>query len=388
MGRARRKDGVSSKMTEGRWPPELEDLQRRGGMSPDWHQATHGRGRGVDSVGQANTFSVVFPGPRPEDYEALRREDQDPLYRLSLLESYNEEALQDLDVDDPFVQALWEQERLRIEGWMKLAGAPPVNWDALEDGWKEFFVYDAKRTLGVFETKLVYYSLLGYILPQSRGSSFISPEQSQEILGSLEEWSQRQPTDFRDFVQTELLLALHHTLDVNSPLGEKIAFKEETFQAIVDAALPSTEDTLLWRDMKSQTEDVFDLSPQEENSFRNACLYFLGANLALDNSYPDGRPEEEGWIVSRAYFQGMQAALGHYFERLRDREDFEDQMKRSFGEEWPEIRSELLEMYPEDELQERVASRLSGTNLGVSDDFVDFCKGEISGRALLRNLLV
>ena len=48
MGRARgtKKDRGTGEPAPGRgaWPPELQDLQRRGGMSPDWHEAWHGRG--------------------------------------------------------------------------------------------------------------------------------------------------------------------------------------------------------------------------------------------------------------------------------------------------------------------------------------------------------
>lgn len=49
MGRARGTAKNRGKPVEGRgaWPPELLDLQRRGGMSPDWHDTWHERGQGV-----------------------------------------------------------------------------------------------------------------------------------------------------------------------------------------------------------------------------------------------------------------------------------------------------------------------------------------------------
>ena len=52
MGRARgtKKNRGAGEPVPGRWPPELQDLQRRGGMAPDWHEATHGLGRGVGTV--------------------------------------------------------------------------------------------------------------------------------------------------------------------------------------------------------------------------------------------------------------------------------------------------------------------------------------------------
>ena len=56
MGRARgtKKDRGTGEPAPGRWPPELQDLQRRGGMSPDWHEATHGRSGGVGQAAKKN----------------------------------------------------------------------------------------------------------------------------------------------------------------------------------------------------------------------------------------------------------------------------------------------------------------------------------------------
>lgn len=48
MGRARGKRGDRGSGTppESRWPEELRDLQGRGGMAPDWHEAWHRPGGG------------------------------------------------------------------------------------------------------------------------------------------------------------------------------------------------------------------------------------------------------------------------------------------------------------------------------------------------------
>ena len=62
MGRARgtKKNRGSGEPAPGRWPPELEDLQRRGGMSPDWHEATHAPGRGVGPIGESSQDPFSF----------------------------------------------------------------------------------------------------------------------------------------------------------------------------------------------------------------------------------------------------------------------------------------------------------------------------------------
>ena len=80
MGRARGKKGDrgTGEPAPGRWPPELRDLQQRGGMSPDWHEAAHGRGAGIqeipgsDLLGTGNVVRIangpdVFINPNKAD---------------------------------------------------------------------------------------------------------------------------------------------------------------------------------------------------------------------------------------------------------------------------------------------------------------------------------
>ena len=79
MGRARgtKKDRGTGEPAPGRgaWPPELQDLQRRGGMSPDWHEAAHGRGSGVADYPERSLVDILVNRKNLRDaYPAVLRE--------------------------------------------------------------------------------------------------------------------------------------------------------------------------------------------------------------------------------------------------------------------------------------------------------------------------
>lgn len=84
MGRAR---GTKRSAAPGRWPPELLDLQRRGGMAPDWHEAWHERGQSVPQTVFYNPDENTFlfseqPGQFRSLEDAKNHTDDLPVLRI------------------------------------------------------------------------------------------------------------------------------------------------------------------------------------------------------------------------------------------------------------------------------------------------------------------
>lgn len=382
MGRAR-----GTKRTRGSWPPELLDLQRRGGMAPDWHDTWHGPGGGMREVRSAKMFSPVFPQISSDDHAALRREEQDPLYRLSILEGYNEDALDGLHKADPLVESWWYQERLRVEGWFRRLGISGVPWKEIEPGWKEYFVRDTVQTLGTFDASLAYYSLLGYLLPSAAQSTndpdrAVSKELSREIVQATERFAQTDPHDFRDFVQTELLLALSHRMH---PLPEKndLKLSEETFRSIVAAALPSLD-----YDPLEDIEGVVDFNKNEKNIFQLDFLRSLGTSIVpRKDIYPQGSHRQESSSLAAARNSALACAFDKYFERLSTRDDWDSAVHKILGSGWPEIRERLSEVYSDDQMQEYVARQLKKVEK-YSSVFEGLCRGSEESRSFCKDQLL
>ena len=135
MGRARRQKIQAAEPSRGTWPPELRDLQRRGGMSPDWHEATHSMGRGVGSLSgrRSALLSPFFADDLPGDLGRRALSSQE---RKDLLASM---IVPDGEVptrDDPVVRAILEGEwrRVREEDWARRYENNP---EQLFDTWEK-----------------------------------------------------------------------------------------------------------------------------------------------------------------------------------------------------------------------------------------------------------
>ena len=147
MGRSRglKRD---NKPAEGRWPPELRDLQRRGGMSPDWHEATHGRSRGV----------AGFSDPDVALEERLRK-------------------AKEFELED-----IWQE---ALHRW-------PENIHPPEDV-KKKWLRSSKTKIHLEKS------------PHFPGTFLITPAYNESVAQNLQKWLQDDPEAFWQFAEEEVL---------------------------------------------------------------------------------------------------------------------------------------------------------------------------------------
>lgn len=388
MGRARgtRKDRGSGEPAPGRgaWPPELRDLQRRGGMAPDWHDTWHAAGEGVEPV-TGGLFSPIFPQADMETHLRLRESIVSFGAIRQMIAGASEAQLDSLDTDDPFVASLWQQERLRVQALLDQIGVS-IDLDALEDKWKERFVSEVKGSFVAYGARLVEYSLLAQLLPgaaRHRDFGWASPEQKERIARALEKISRDNPTEFKKIAQEELLPAFHFLVEYGP--GPDPVFDENCMRTIASSAFPSAP-----RDPWGFFMDYpgLDWSKEERMVFLKVYLSSIGDSLAIEEDvYPDGNLDEEKSADRIAFRRGFERAFELYVRRLVDRPDFEEQMKKLCGDQWDDIRKEILQFAEPEHLPQIISEHLYQVSFTTDQSAQKFLKGEITTEEFIAGLL-
>lgn len=370
MGRAR-----GTNKTRSAWPEELRDLQRRGGMAPDWHETWHGAGEGVREAPE-RFFSSVFPGVPYEYFVGLRSSPQNFQYIVETISFCDPDRLPDLREDDDVVDSLWKQERLRTEAVMEKIDGPEIDWQVAEKKWKMYFVEEMQNYFFTLGGRAMRFSLLGYLLPGSSGRSaktVTDPVQSLEVGRALEDFARKHPEDFRQIVQDELLLALAHY--TSSRRGGGRMFSEECTRSIIQSALASDFDPF---EKLEEHSEFIDWSEEERGGFGKEFLHIFASDAILR---PDADPLVADTYAEEACRDALVDTLFLYIYRLRERDDFEERMKKILGADWDKIREHLLRRFTAEELPLFVARHLTAVVENV-EEMDRFAQGTLSAREI------
>ena len=199
MGRARRKGGGSAHVA-GAWPPELRDLQRRGGMSPDWHEATHGRGGGVGGIEENSFITSPYFKDVPEDLlHALTRRPLSAKERMSILDYLPPSVLPPLY--DPVLQALWRNEWQRLE---REGIVDPQAERAVQRVWYEGLESATSEQAGSAISPVS--SFANSKRPTSAlWAAVVSDDSWDQLADRIDEWSGEDQEGALRFVQDEIL---------------------------------------------------------------------------------------------------------------------------------------------------------------------------------------
>ena len=381
MGRARRQKIQAAEPATGRgaWPPELEDLQRRGGMAPDWHEATHGLGGGVGSM--ERLFSPVFAECSQETHEALRSRRLRTAETFEIISKVSVPDLENLDKSDPFVHSLWLQEKMRTQEVLSSIGVE-IDLPGLEDQWKENFVKEVKEHFVTFGARLLSYPLLARLLPTNRAlHSWVKKEKREEVHDALERFAASHPHQFQDLVRYEISPVLYQALVFQG--YRTPAFGEQVFRHIVRCSFPSLE--------ASPLEDFdnlgIDWNEDEKNIFMSSYLHDISRLTVQEDIYPDGNATEEDWIQTRACTSATSNALAAWLKRLIERDDFEERMQDLCGDEWETIRKEIEDFVPSEAVTSVILEHLGNQRSPADSLMADWLQERVStGEVVIRLL--
>ena len=230
MGRARGKKGDRGTgdpaSGRGAWAPELEDLQRRGGMSPDWHQAVHGRGRGVEL--RLESFPHVNTQTLRDLYTAPWMR-----YRTrQLLLGYSRGvSLQ----GDRVIEALFENEWMRMHLWADRYEGATGERSILQDIkredifplWQNSFV----RSLEDPERSEHYVPSSSLFCPYFFNDILSDKKLLSRLLEEWDLWGEVDPEGFAEFIQDEGPRSLDH---MSTVMGRDF-YSERVFDRIAKA---------------------------------------------------------------------------------------------------------------------------------------------------------
>ena len=392
MGRARGRKGDH-------WPPELRDLQRRGGMSPDWHEAAHRRGGGVGNfLATQEKVSQVF-ALSGEEIRSLKGEPWSGWRIREIFAKVRQENLHLLDTDDPLVQALWEQERLRIQRWLEPSpmqlfwkGSFDPDWKRVEDFWKARLVDDVTSTQG--NPDYISWSLTHALLREDSAEEILQSKDRRVLRECLENLS-ADPDLWKQTARGDLLFAyaqgsIYHPFWLQTGgLPGQVDFSK----ALLQSWLPSGGEDF-WNLLESRLQSL-DFHEGEKGIFHSTLLHEVAEKIVEsgdENFYPAGDKVFEGRVRSAAFRNASFIAVKEFFNRLASREDFDDRMSAICGDRWPALRSSLLDRlkeYEEDpeKLQGWVADILYDKFVGSAADKIiegdrsigDFVSSQLEG---------
>lgn len=107
----------------GNWSPELIDLQRRGGMSPDWHEVTHGRGKGVGEIDDRSETDARESSGGPPKRKGQPRVAPPRLFR---------DVARRIGFQPPNRPP--SPPKIPVDDWVAPENRPPDFWDPEVDG--------------------------------------------------------------------------------------------------------------------------------------------------------------------------------------------------------------------------------------------------------------
>ena len=347
MGRARGRKGDrgTGEIAPGRgaWPPELEDLQRRGGMSPDWHDMWHGRGQGLGEVADADLgSSMLFVSVSQETLHDLRERPFTPWERAKLFEGpFGDRAMEERD---PFVQSLWMQERMRMQDWADQMGMR-VPWQELEPLWREHFRRDADGAIDLELPPVLFkYSLWSVLFLQNSSGSLLSEDDKRGIRADLEMFSMHE--DFPRFVREELLPVFaqeHHTNRFWLYEGDLSA---DFHNHVMRGLLPSRENFAEEADPENFLEKIGASgiwNEDEQNRFRFAMAVLVAEKIAFEyNLGEDLDSDKEALVLERSFEDAFYHVTKCYLERISRSPVAQDTLRDLLTpEQWQRVAPEI-----------------------------------------------
>lgn len=384
MGRAR---GSKNRGASSNWPPEMRDLQARGGMSPDWHERWHQAGGGLGEIPaiQEKTSPVFLLSS-----EEIRSLKENPWDRWQILEIFNKvrpDLLYSLGPDDPVIEALWQQERLRLGTWVSgspmqayWSGAFEPDWKKIESFWKARLVdhIESEKSNSAGSNYDISWSLMQSLLREDSPGGILSEEDTRALRQSLEELLE-DPAVFEEVARGDLLSAYAQGSFYN-PFWLQTSdrpIQEDFSKALLRAWLPSEDRSDALSQLLHQMEEI-DPSEEERNEFYSVILHDVASDIvrSSDNRFfPQGDPGLEEEVYKRARYSASWTMLGSFFRRLRDRPDFEECMEKICKDEWSSIRSQMIRTLHDyghgpEELPGWVSERLQDKFIGKVSDSV------------------
>ena len=359
MGRARgtKRDRGTGEPTPGRgaWPPELRDLQRRGGMSPDWHEATHGRGSGTGKVA-TDPFPLVHRG----DILSMQREPWSAARRYELLRRANIQGR--LLPGNPLVRALFENEWMRLEAMLDYISHEKLEIDkeALWQEWEEAVCVSFQEAGRMNDPARIRTSLLGFMI---QPDTSLTEETREAIVQSVMRMHARFPSLYAwPYLREEVMGAIRD-FPWNSPLllPEAIDEKLHFLEACQKAWAPGTVlHPFLKHTLATIEEAGMPLDEEETLEFRRSFLAEL-SRLAYPPAEEDDfeeyynsseKQQESVDRVEEAMTRALCNSLRSTIHRLRQEEleiGSEDLVagffQRILGpEDWKRCRSRYISM--------------------------------------------